>query len=42
LYWPFDDPENAKGTEEEKLVQFKAVRDQIDAKIRAWIEDHPA
>jgi arsenate reductase (thioredoxin) len=42
LYWPFDDPEHAKGTEEEKLVQFRTVRDQIDAKIREWLQEHSA
>ena len=39
LYWPFDDPEDAKGSEEEKLVKFREIRDQIDAKIKQWLED---
>ena len=38
-YWPFDDPEDAKGSEEEKLVKFREIRDQIDAKIKQWLED---
>ncbi len=42
LYWPFDDPEYAKGSEEEKLVKFREVRDQIDAKIKQWLQESPA
>jgi len=36
-YWPFDDPAAAAGTEEERLVKFRQVRDQIEQKIREWI-----
>jgi len=28
-HWPFDDPAQAKGTEEEQLVVFRRVRDEI-------------
>lgn len=37
LHWPFDDPAAVEGTEEEKLTQFRAIRDQMTAKIQAWI-----
>jgi len=39
LFWPFDDPEDAKGSEEKKLVKFREIRDQIDAKISQWLEE---
>ena len=33
--WPFDDPAHAEGTDEEKLSEFRRVRDEIRAKIDA-------
>lgn len=41
-YWPFPDPAAATGTEEQRLEVFREVRDQIDARIRAWLADIPA
>ncbi len=38
LDWPMDDPVAATGSEEEKLAKFREIRDQIDAKIRHWLE----
>lgn len=37
LYWPFEDPAEAKGTEAEQLQKFRAVRDQIEARILEWL-----
>lgn len=37
MFWPFDDPAAAMGTEEQKLAEFRRVRDQLDAKIREWL-----
>ena len=39
LYWPFDDPVAFVGSEAEQLEEFRRVRDQIDARIQAWIEE---
>jgi arsenate reductase len=39
LRWPFEDPAAFKGTELEKLEKFRAVRDQIEAKIRQWVSE---
>ncbi|MFZ4815806.1 MAG: arsenate reductase ArsC [Phototrophicaceae bacterium] len=39
LYWPFDDPAAIVGTEEHKLAEFRAVRDQIAAKIHSWVAE---
>lgn len=40
LYWPFDDPAAATGTEEEILAVFRRVRDEIDAKVKDWLVEH--
>jgi arsenate reductase (thioredoxin) len=37
LYWPFADPAEAKGTDEEKMVVFRQVRDQLREKISEWL-----
>ena len=34
LYWPFDDPRAAEGSEEEILNKFREVRDKIEAKVK--------
>jgi len=42
LHWPFEDPSRARGTDEERLAVFRRVRDQIQDRIRRWIDDvHP-
>lgn len=37
LHWPFDDPASATGSDDEIMVKFREVRDQIDAKIKTWV-----
>ncbi len=32
-HWPFDDPADATGTDEEKLVEFVRVRDEIKERL---------
>jgi arsenate reductase len=39
LNWPFDNPEAFEGTHEEKLEQVKRVRDEIRARIEAWLQE---
>jgi arsenate reductase (thioredoxin) len=39
LFWPFEDPAQAQGTEEERLAVFRRVRDAIDDRIRRWVQD---
>jgi len=39
LYWPFDDPAAATGTEDERLGKFREVRDQVAARIDQWLDD---
>lgn len=40
LYWPFEDPARAEGTEAEKLQKFRKVRDAIAARLRGFLEEH--
>jgi arsenate reductase (thioredoxin) len=37
LHWPFDDPADATGSEEERLAVFRRVRDEIDERIRKFV-----
>lgn len=37
IEWDFADPVAFAGTDEEKLAQFRVIRDQIDQQIRAWL-----
>ena len=39
LHWSFEDPAAFIGTDEEKLVKFRQVRDQIEQKVKAWIAE---
>ena len=39
LSWAFDDPAAVEGSEEEKLQKFREVRDQIEKRIKLWIEE---
>jgi len=38
-HWPFEDPADATGTDEEKLKVFRKVRDQIGARIRQFLAE---
>ena len=37
LHWPFEDPADATGTDDEKLVVFRRIRDQIARRIRGYL-----
>ena len=39
MHWAFDDPAAVEGTDEDKLAKFRAVRDQIDRRIRDWLKE---
>jgi arsenate reductase len=41
LFWPFEDPAAFEGSEQERLEKFRHVRDQINARIRTWLEELP-
>ena len=36
LHWPFDDPAEATGTEEQVMAEFRRIRDEIEVKVTAW------
>jgi arsenate reductase len=38
-HWSFEDPAAVQGTEEDTLAKFRAVRDQIEQRIRAWLRE---
>lgn len=38
LHWPFDDPADAEGTDEQKMVVFRRVRDEIRDRIRSYLD----
>jgi arsenate reductase len=37
LHWPFDDPAEVEGDDEERVAAYRLVRDQIEARIREWL-----
>jgi len=37
LHWPFDDPAAVAGSEEQRKAAFRTIRDQIHARIRAFL-----
>ncbi|BBN96944.1 protein tyrosine phosphatase [Deinococcus grandis] len=37
LAWAFDDPAAATGSDAERLHAFRRVRDEIDARVQAWV-----
>lgn len=42
IHWSFEDPSAAKGTDGERLTVFRRVRDQITARLRAWLTEPDA
>lgn len=41
LHWGFSDPSSLAGTHEQRLAKTRAVRDQIEAKIKQWLGTNP-
>lgn len=39
LHWGFPDPSSFTGTQEEKLQETRAVRDQIETRVREWLNE---
>jgi arsenate reductase (thioredoxin) len=38
-HWGFNDPSVVKGTDEEKLVKVRAIRDEIKVKVESWCRE---
>lgn len=39
LHWEFEDPAEASGSEEERLIKFREIRDLIQARVREWLRE---
>jgi arsenate reductase len=39
MHWPFEDPAKTEGSEDEKLLDFRKIRDQIKEKILEWLKE---
>lgn len=37
IHWSFEDPSKATGSEEARLAMFRRIRDEIDARFKAWL-----
>lgn len=40
LHWSLDDPAGASGTDAERLEAFRRVREEIRARLEAWLAAH--
>jgi arsenate reductase len=40
-FWPFDDPAAFQGTPAATLEKFRAVRDEIESRIKDWLATNP-
>jgi arsenate reductase len=40
LHWPFDDPAQARGTEDEIMAKVREVRDRIEAAVRDFVANY--
>lgn len=41
LHWLFEDPAACSGSDEEKLKKFREIRNQIEARVKSWLENNP-
>ena len=41
LHWSFEDPSQARGSEDQRFGAFRRVRDQIHARITDWMATRP-
>jgi arsenate reductase (thioredoxin) len=41
MFWPFDDPAAFVGDSEATVEEFRRVRDQIEMRIKQWLEEMP-
>ncbi len=39
LFWPFDNPASARGSETDVLEMCRKTRDQIDSRICEWLKE---
>ena len=39
LFWPFEDPASFEGTEKEKLIKFREIRDKMHEHVKSLIKE---
>jgi arsenate reductase len=39
LHWSLEDPAAFVGSDEEKLVKFREVRDKIEERVKSWLSE---
>ena len=39
IHWPVEDPAAAKGSDEEIMQAFRTARDDLDARVQAWLKE---
>jgi len=39
IHWPLDDPAAAVGGDAERLMVFRRIRDEIEARVRGWLQE---
>lgn len=39
IHWSFADPAAVQGSDEEILASFERVRDELEARLRAWVSE---
>lgn len=39
LHWPFDDPAECRGSNEDCLAEFRRVRDEIEERVKSWVAE---
>lgn len=42
IHWSFPDSAKAEGSEEERLVVFRTVRDELEERLSAWLHERQA
>ncbi|MHA1623526.1 MAG: arsenate reductase ArsC [Promethearchaeota archaeon] len=38
LFWSFEDPASFEGTEKEKLIKFRKIRDKMHEHVKSWLK----
>lgn len=41
MHWSFEDPAAYEGTDEERLIKFRQIRDQIEKRVKDWLAEKP-
>jgi arsenate reductase len=39
IHWSFEDPSKAAGSEDAQLAVFRRIREEIDARFKAWLAE---